>query len=780
MITRINTLRSVGRFIQLHSPAGGEHAFAQFNVILASNAAGKSTLCDVLRSLTTGKSDYILGRARLDGTGAPEVIISLTQAGQVKTARFQNNNWIGADRPKIHIFDDRFVADNVLVGHHINVEQRRNLYGLVIGDEAIALQAAVNDAERALSEATETERAAKARLESLIPQGFTIDSFRTITQIEDVDARIATARSTLEAATQAKRRADAIRQRRAMSPIPVSAIPANLEATLSSTLTDAAVAAEQIIRNHLATHTRGLQIEWVAQGHRAATHQACPHCGQNMEGLEILAAYNAYFSGELQRQERARAELTDSIERRWGDSVRFQILEIFTAHETERDWWKAAAGFEFELPPSPPLETVLSAHQAVYRVLVDALSRKNASPSIVVAFTEGERAALENWAQISESLSAYNAQLAELNRTLERRKGEVENLDLRLLQEELTQLEAARRRHEQAVVDAYLAYDRAASAKTEAQRNKQRANERLREQTNAMFAEYGARINELLRLFAANFRLVAGGTNESYVSFTGGSPSGQLAVEILGRRISTTPADAADPSRPSLANTLSGGDRSALALAFFLAKVEREPQLADSIVVFDDPFHSQDRSRQRRTIEQITNLAMRSKQCFVLSHDIDFARAVAPAHGFVVRTFCLDPLANQTVLECKELPMPPSRAYEQKYILLTEFIRNPEAYTGQLHAIAGTLRTILEEYLQLKFPCRWETGVDWLGIMIAKIRSATGTDVLVSCQGLVPALSQVNDYSQRFHHRSTGATADVPDVRELLTYAEQTLSIIHQ
>ena len=58
--------------------------------------------------------------------------------------------------------------------------------------------------------------------------------------------------------------------------------------------------------------------------------------------------------------------------------------------------------------------------------------------------------------------------------------------------------------------------------------------------------------------------------------------------------------------------------------------------------------------------------------------------------------------------------------------------------------------------------------------------NATGDDHLASCQHLVADLTNVNEYSQRFHHRTTGATADAPDGRELLGYAEQTLSIIHR
>jgi wobble nucleotide-excising tRNase len=265
----------------------------------------------------------------------------------------------------------------------------------------------------------------------------------------------------------------------------------------------------------------------------------------------------------------------------------------------------------------------------------------------------------------------------------------------------------------------------------------------LREQSNSLLSQYGTRINTLLEMFATNFRIVCGGANENYVSFSGGPPSGQLAIEILGQKISSSPADAANPARPSLANTLSGGDRSALALAFFLAKVEQEPQLTDSIIVFDDPFHSQDRSRQNRTIERVHALTRRAKQCFVFSHDLDFARAVTPIHGVRTRTFRLDPLANQTTLECKELEMLPSRAYETKYRLLTDFISNPANYGNQLNAIAGTLRTILEEYLQLKFPLQWEAGADWFGTMIGKIRDATAGNPLISCQTIVEDLSLV-------------------------------------
>lgn len=762
-------------------PAAGEHQFSRLNVVLAGNGSGKSTLCDVFRSLSTGVGAYIQGRTRLDGGGLPEVFVACQVGGQPQVARFQNGNWAATPRPIIHVFDERFVADNVLVGHHISVEQRRNLYGLVIGDAAIALQQAVADAELALNRATEIERAARMRLEQHLPAGQTIESFRIVAAVENAGTELANARAALDAATQAAGRVLAIRRRPPLVPIPFSELPGELPATMSSTLDDATAAAEQAIRRHLAEHSNGLGIEWISEGHRAARNQSCPHCGRDMGGLEILRAYNAFFSGELQRQARARDELGAAINRLWGDVARSRIREIFTAHETEREWWRAGAGYEFELPHGPSCDEVLAAHQAVHTALVDALARKNASPSVAVQLSDAEHQALNAWLAIAGRVAAYNEGIALIDAELNRRKEVVQNLDLRPVRENVLRLDLANKRHQQPVIDAYTAFDAAVREKAEAQRNKQRSNDSLRNETNAMFAQYGDRINTLLRLFAVDFRLVAGGgTNESFVSFAGGAPSGQLAVEILGQKVSSSPDDAADPARASLANTLSGGDRSALALAFFIAKVEREPRLAEAVIAFDDPFHSQDRSRQQRTIEQIRGIAERARQCFVFSHDIDFARALAAGHGPQARTYCLDALDTHTTLQSKELPMPPSRAYETKYKTLTEFLEQPERFAGHLNSVAGALRTVLEEYLQLKFPCRWEHGVDWLGTMIGKIRTAPAGDPLVSCAHLVTDLSQVNDYSQRFHHRSTGATADVPEARELRTYVEQTLRIIHR
>ena len=251
----------------------------------------------------------------------------------------------------------------------------------------------------------------------------------------------------------------------------------------------------------------------------------------------------------------------------------------------------------------------------------------------------------------------------------------------------------------QETIDAYAAYDSAVTQKATTQEEKQRANEALRELSNQLFERYGTRINELLALFCADFRIVSDG-----VTFRGGPPSGQLAIELCGTRVSVSPEAAADPSQPSLANTLSGGDRSALALAYFLAKVELSDDVGSSIVVFDDPYHNQDRSRRQCTIERIHHLTGLANQCLVLSHDLEFARAVERLPGTPAKTFVLDSLSEPAALEGQALPPLPSQAYIKNYHLLHSFSGNPADHCRHLKEVADTLRVILEEYLRLKFP----------------------------------------------------------------------------
>jgi wobble nucleotide-excising tRNase len=269
MIRRINKLKNVGRFVELASQSGNQGEFDKLSIIYASNAGGKTTLCDVFRSLGENKPEYVAGRKRLGSTSPIEIEILLPGSPSAK-ASFHNGNWtidpVGTSVPGVLIYDDRFVADNVLIGQYVAVEQRRKLYGLVMGSQAIAMKRRVDQAEQELSSATSALSGADAQLKALIPFGWAIETLRPLAKEEAIDTVISEASNELDAAKRTKQNADAIRARKALRSVDPPAIPNQVQAILDTTLDDIALQAEAEIKKHLAEHANDLGLDWVRLG----------------------------------------------------------------------------------------------------------------------------------------------------------------------------------------------------------------------------------------------------------------------------------------------------------------------------------------------------------------------------------------------------------------------------------------------------------------------------------------------------------------------------------
>ncbi len=75
---------------------------------------------------------------------------------------------------------------------------------------------------------------------------------------------------------------------------------------------------------------------------------------------------------------------------------------------------------------------------------------------------------------------------------------------------------------------------------------------------------------------------------------------------------------------PCFKNTLSEGDKSTFAFAFFLAVLEKSPDLDKQIVIFDDPLSSLDETRRENTARALMNLSPKLKQLCVFTHKKDF------------------------------------------------------------------------------------------------------------------------------------------------------------
>jgi wobble nucleotide-excising tRNase len=181
--------------------------------------------------------------------------------------------------------------------------------------------------------------------------------------------------------------------------------------------------------------------------------------------------------------------------------------------------------------------------------------------------------------------------------------------DLSVLQKTINEVSAEAEELVAKLVDAYEADQK---AKKQLDEDKKKAKDDLDLHCNHVFGEYQKELNDLLNDFGAEFQI-----DQGERSFVGGKPSWTYAIRINTKSVPLT----SGKGKASLGNTLSVGDRNALALAFFLAKLSHDPDLKDKCVVFDDPVCSLDRFRMECTVNQILKVAATAKQVFVLCHD---------------------------------------------------------------------------------------------------------------------------------------------------------------
>ena len=134
LITRLREVKyvqNVGRFEKAQSVSGA--AFGPCTLLFGENGWGKSTLADLLRSLTTNSPDILLGRKTLAGGPNQKAVVHF---GDHQRAVFEGGAWSGV-RPSIAVYDSVFVNDNVYSGDVVTNEHLKKQYGMVVGAEGV-------------------------------------------------------------------------------------------------------------------------------------------------------------------------------------------------------------------------------------------------------------------------------------------------------------------------------------------------------------------------------------------------------------------------------------------------------------------------------------------------------------------------------------------------------------------------------------------------------------------------------------------------------------------
>lgn len=231
-------------------------------------------------------------------------------------------------------------------------------------------------------------------------------------------------------------------------------------------------------------------------------------------------------------------------------------------------------------------------------------------------------------------------------------------------------------------------------------------------------------------------------------------------------------------SQMSLKYCLCDGDKNALALSFFLAKIDMLPNKKDYVVVIDDPFTSFDTQRKATTINQLNKMSMHVGQLFLLTHDLYFAKDYNTVSCEEILNLKITNHKESSIFTIHNIQRETLTGYNKDIMTLRDYITGvyPD---DQLHLreVVRCIRPSLEGIFRLKY-FNYVNDNQWLGDFIRIIKDNNTIEPFKRLQSIVDEIEDINDYSKIYHHSNPVYMEVNINPIELKTYVRRTLKVI--
>jgi wobble nucleotide-excising tRNase len=377
------------------------------------------------------------------------------------------------------------------------------------------------------------------------------------------------------------------------------------------------------------------------------------------------------------------------------------------------------------------------------------------------------------WQKLIDLMQTANTAIKANREAIESYKGQLAAENVQQLQQQVSNLQATKRRYDQTVVELINGLTTARTAATVAENAKRAARDSLDTLMNTTLDKYEKSINELLKDFGASFNIKGMGAN-----FRGQAPRSEYGLLLRGKTVTL------DGGPPSFSTTLSEGDKRTLAFAFFVASTLADNKLDSRIVVIDDPMCSFDLNRKHHTRSVLKKMYTKAEQLIVLAHDTYFLRDLRDALLKADKTASIAQFqlslasGDYTDFSALDIDRECESDYFQHHRLLNEFTAGRNC---DIRSVAKAIRPMLEGYLHLRFPTLIRKDL-LFGDVVKHIKNAVSPNPLCHASGLVDALNEINGYAGQFHHDTNPGSADtvVITATELKTYVDKALVVVHR
>lgn len=626
MISRIQEIKNIGTFLSSH-PASIE--LSKLVLMYGPNSQGKTTICDVIKSLKNNDPIYITQRKTVGHTEQPTVSFHFSNG---KNAKFQRDLWcidpgLG-DMSNIEVFDTTFVFDNVFTNNAIEHKNKENFTRFIIGEKSVNLSRELLSLNEQKNELTRKYDSLAEDIERAIEKKLPLKDFIKApyqADIHDEDVALLGIKTTIQEETKNLKNISAIKNLSfptALLPIDINifAIINNINQILASAYSFQKQDLIELYNNHKNTYINSSDSvaidNWILQGTQWIIDEHCPFCGTSLTGNENIDVFIEFFSKEIQEYTQKVLSLNKikiPTKLNINPTKLIQNEDLITTLNSKVFDEKVTVLYHSLLDIREILISNYETCENSLKTLIETIEGKiknkfdNFYTSIEAVDLQSFYNTIETY---NENIKKYNTLLQEFN-TLA--GSYITNLTVDSINKHIIELEneynrlfiIVQRNLLNDKIQQFVLLKKQITDITNLSKQKKQDFDKEQEayltefydDINAYFEKFGSRNYKIEKVITTK------GTNKTY----------SLDVYFRGELV---PKD-------KIQFVLSESDRRALALAIFFTKIKRTAS-GETIIFLDDPITSFDIDRMNIFINEIKKLKDTVAQIIITTHYQNF------------------------------------------------------------------------------------------------------------------------------------------------------------
>ncbi|MCQ8882164.1 AAA family ATPase [Pseudoalteromonas shioyasakiensis] len=744
--------------------------FDKLNLIYGRNGSGKSTLSKIFNFINENDKTAIEALKPLESDGVPA--LNLRVGGENVTLNSLQTPF------SFQVFNQEFIDSNLYIPNAKDRSQLTNYYEFSLGKVSVLKEQEIDTLKAEIDDINVQLSPIETRLTTKFPSK-TVAKIRGIKATPNADAEIAN----LGDQIQDLKSVEHYKSRKKLSPLDLTK-PDLDTSVFTLNIESLSKEAQEKVELHIANNLKERDVMWLETGTQLVNESDnCPFCAQPLVDSNIFRLYQDFINDSYTKASDKFELDSDQFELDVRDiGCKIEKLEALVKSNSEiiKTWSDRIKGFN----PQYDFKDLDSLSTSIVFECVNLIKEKKKDLLLETNFTK--------FNQLFDSLfngfdfSAYNSEVQEFNEQVTKFLNQLATGSTQALQTKIDNIEETKKRFETEVVDDLVNHKSLSDDKKDKTRRIKELKEEIDKDQEDSIKVHKGSINLLLKNFHSMIRIKELDKDNKG---RGGSTRLKYVITFIGKELSV---ENVDDNKHIFEHVLSLGDRSALALAFFLSKFAKTNS-DDSIIVLDDPMSSLDNYRKDATIVEIEKLINNGYQTIVFSHDPFFLSEIHKYSILSQHTKCFeidvsykksDPLMadssqyiSSKMVERINYDSHVLHSYHKEYNKLYDFVA--DAKDESKVEVARSIRPILEAHLRFLYPREFNEGV-WLGNMITMIRDETNpSSHFFDKHNQISQITKINEFSKAFHH-ADGFDTKIQslDLQTVQTYAQETLQFV--